>query len=519
MTLPDLAGAPGFYTDLGFDVVPLKPNGKDAILAGWPRRDPAAMWAKAPIGANVGIRGDGPALAAFIDCDETKRPGTLARVQNHLWGLGYEPGNYPVVQTASTDGRHIYLSFVGELPGDARLLAADVGAGEFRYGRGALVAAPPSIVAGQPYRLLAGDFRTLPTLAVPDVLPLLANKSFDAPPAPRVPARAWELLNGKGTDRYPTRSEAEQAIVALLVNAGHDFASVAALFSKYPAAGKFAELNTRGKSGLRWLRLCYGKAQTWATASESQGRQLARAALAWANLRAWPGRTGSVDRAVFLAHAALAFRAGKLAYGASARELAEQAGVTFRTAAAASNRLVRAGFLALHLAATPSLAAMFRLTVPNVLTFTTPPDANGDVLAHSLIGNVRECANKAAHDAFRRQALGKAGAEVWAALQEQPRTAGELAAITGRRPRTVRRALHHLARIVDPVTGEISPDLALVQAEAGQWRAVPGVDLDRVALVLGTAGKGKAQREAHRRERAAHRRQLSKGSPTGRPKD
>jgi Bifunctional DNA primase/polymerase, N-terminal len=517
VSLPDLAEARANYANLGFDTVPLHPNSKDAIDTRWPEREPADMWAKAPADANVGIRGAGLALAAFMDADEYKRPGTLANVQNWLWGLGFEPGGYPVVASASGRGRHIYLSLIGELPGDARHLAADIGAGEFRYGRGALVVACPSVVGERRYQLLEGDYRQPARVTVADVLPLLQNKSLEAvAPKPRVSSSAWGLLQGRDIDRYGSRSEAEQAIVTMLVNSGHDFAAVVRLFQSNPAAGKFRELDARGgNAGLRWLRMSYANAQTWASASESEGRKLARAALAWGQTRAWPGRTGSIDRAVFLAHAQIALRAGRLNYGAACRELGELAGVTFRTASAATVRLMRAAFLALHDASTPSRPNVYRLNVPNVGTFAIPasvPNLHTPSLPH-----VRECVSYATHDLFRPGGLGKAAGEVWTALQDGPASAPRLAELTGRRPRTVRGALRRMARIVDPVTGEILPALALVAAEGKQWRAVDGVDLDRVALVLGTAGKGKRQREQHRQERRAHQRALLRGAGVSEP--
>jgi hypothetical protein len=512
VSLPALADAPAFYDVLDFDAVPLKPDGKEAALPGWPRRDPADLWAAAPAGANVGIRGGGRAAAAFVDCDEARQPGTLANVQNHLWGLGYEPGSYPVVQSASGPGRHVYLSLVGTLPGDARHLAASVGAGEFRYGPGALVVACPSTVGQNAYRLLAGDYRNLARVTVADVLPLVGNKTLDLAPRVRVPARAWAMLQGHGIDRYASRSEAEQAIIAMLINAEHDFTDVARLFQTNPAFGKFAELNARGKAGLRWLRLCFAKAEEWANASESEGRQLARAALAWGEARAWPGRTGSADRAVFLAHAQIALRAGRLTYGAACRELAELAGVSHMTASTATGRLLRAAFVTLHEANTVSRPSVYRLCVPNVATFTITMPAERPNFYTPSDTHVRECKSLAASDAFRPRALGKAAGDVWAALRDGRETVAQLAKATGRPARTVRRVLQRMARIVDPATGEIMSALALVQADGRQWRALPAVDLDRVALVLGTAGKGKHQRDSYRRERRDHQRALHRGA-------
>jgi len=65
-----------------------------------------------------------------------------------------------------------------------------------------------------------------------------------------------------------------------------------------------------------------------------------------------------------------------------------------------------------------------------------------------------------------------------------------------------------MARIVDAVTGE---EVSLVVSEGKKWRAVLGVDLDHVARLLGTAGKGKREQERHAEERRRHRRALALG--------
>ncbi len=84
------------------------------------------------------------------------------------------------------------------------------------------------------YQLVAGDLRQLPRLEVADVLPLLGNqdtgKADDVAAAilataptgtpGRIGRGTWALLRGDGCDRYPSRSEAEAALVTGCVNAG-----------------------------------------------------------------------------------------------------------------------------------------------------------------------------------------------------------------------------------------------------------------------------------------------------------
>jgi hypothetical protein len=104
--------------------------------------------------------------------------------------------------------------------------------------------------------------------------------------------------------------------------------------------------------------------------------------------------------------------------------------------------------------------------------------------------------------------LGKSAALVWQALQGGPATEKELAQMTGRSPKTVKRALLKMANLVDTVTGELIP---MVEKNGGQWHALADVNLDHVAQVVGTAGAGERQRKRHRQERRAHRRALDFG--------
>ena len=112
---------------------------------------------------------------------------------------------------------------------------------------------------------------------------------------------------------YISRSEAEQALVTSLINAGHDFDSVLALLLSHPCAGKFTEIHaTSPKQAIGWLKRPFDTAHQWAATHESPARQSAAAALAWAMSSPWPGNTGTTGRAVFIAHATIAHKAGRL---------------------------------------------------------------------------------------------------------------------------------------------------------------------------------------------------------------
>ena len=51
----------------------------------------------------------------------------------------------------------------------------------------------------------------------------------------------------------------------------------------------------------------------------------------------------------------------------------------------------------------------------------------------------------------------------------------------------------------------------MVVNEKELWRLVPDIDLDRIALFVGTAGIGKRKQEQYRREQVDHRKSLLAG--------
>jgi len=495
------------FTDFEFDAIPLRPGTKDAIGRNWPNRSPVSLWRYALRqyaleDLNIGLRCGGEARLAVLDCDEKTQPGVFINAQTWLAGLGYMPGDYPTIQTSSGIGRHVYATLTGTLPGHSRNFAGDFGAGQFKFGNATQVAAPPSIVGGNAYKLIAGDYRQPLKLTVADVLPILGNQDTEPEAArPSIPSLAWRILSGNDDmiRRYATRSEAEEACIASLINAGHDFDSVLSLFTQYPGAGRFAEMYVkRPRNAVKWLKHSFDEARRWTSANESKGRKLAEAAIEWAASRPWPGRTGAVDRAVYIAHASIASRAGRVQYGASCRELAELAAVGFKTAIRATHRITASGLI--------TLEAKYTVSCPNRYRLETL--GRSDTLPKN--SNVRECVTTPTeHDAFRGRYLGKTAAEIWDLLQAEPLTAAELAERTGRYLGTVKRNLARMRRIVDMVTGEVIAEM--VTPDGDKWQACADVDLDALAKFFCTAGKAEEQKKQHAKERRAHHRQLERG--------
>lgn len=480
------------YSDLGFDTLPLISNSKKPYSGAWQTRLPEYLWQDAPQDANIGIRGGGLAHVAFIDCDE---PKAFEHVTNYLAGLGYFGDSYPIVQTAN-NGWHIYITLAGTLPGAARDLSKEAGAGEFRYGAGAFVVAPPSYInEGNGYKLLSGDFKIRPELEVKDILPLLGNR--ETKDKPKFSRKAIALLNGKGTNNYSSRSEAEQSLIASLINVGLSFPEVFNLFNRYPCAGKYTELKAKSpKRAERWLSQSYNEAMQWTQKNESKGRKFARLAIEWAESTAWRGRTGAIDRLIYLAHAEIAYKAGRLNYAAACRDLAEMAGVSQMTATRSTWRLCNRGLLVPDKKAVANCANTYRL-------------GNLDKPLHSPRASiVRKCNILSNHDVFRQGGLGKSAGEIYAVLQVNPANIEELAETTGRNPKTIKRALGRMQRIVSRQTGEYLPMVTL--NEEKKYCLIP-FDLTQIARVIGTYGKGEKQRQEHEKDRRLHAIGLERG--------
>ncbi len=427
-------------------------------------------------GLNVGvICGAASQNLAVLDAEtETAFADVVSRYES----LGL--GDTWIVKTKR--GGHLYLSLpVAVRPVKGRDL-------ELRA-QGQYVLAPPSLHPDGPrYEFLQrpSSIVRVPSLSAIDWLKLEA--------APRnhfrhLPRKAKRLLQGQQTDHYLSRSEAEQAIVTVLVNARFAFDEVLVVFRRYPAAGKFNELYRQDQTcAVKWLKHCFEQARAWCL-QESPSRKLAREILARAQTMRWTGRTGSSDRAVLLAHATLAHRAGSPTYHASSRDLAELAGCERKTASRASQRLIRNGVVELIKPSTHLLANRYQLTKVNLEVSELTP------LTTTTCEGVGQTSSYELPDAFRQSGLGRAAFEVLNALQGNPLPAKDVARKTGRHVQTVRRALAQMK------------NLGLVEKLSRTWRgaAISEIDLEALATTLGTNGARKCQREKHQAERVRHR--------------
>jgi len=201
---------------------------------------------------------------------------------------------------------------------------------------------------------------------------------------------------------------------------------------------------------------------------------------------------------IYLAHATIAYKAGRLNYAAACRDLAEIAGLNSTTATNATRRLCNVGLIKLETKHIADSANVYQL-------------GQLDNVNHSLSTSIVRKWLSLSHDAFRYGGLGKSAGEVYAALQTSPASIDELAKVTGRHTKTITRAVDRMSKLADPLTGEYLPMVASDDGEI--YHSLP-VDLDRIAHAVGTAGKGERQRKEHAKERRLHRRSLSLGQQT-----
>ena len=212
----EIISARDYYAELGLETLPIMADTKHCPVKNWPNVSTNEAWLYAHSDSNIGIRCGGSKHFAVIDCDDKKQPGTFDNVINYLAGQGFDKSTLPIVQTASGIGRHIYFTLSEYIPGNYSNLSTQFGSGEFRYGKGAYVVVPPSIIEGYgEYTWLRGDLSCLPVVEYSCIAGILDRpKTVDAEEETRKYTRELkftrtqkDMLNGNGIDKYTSRSE------------------------------------------------------------------------------------------------------------------------------------------------------------------------------------------------------------------------------------------------------------------------------------------------------------------------
>ena len=354
------------WQQAGAVAIPLRANAKTpAAGASWLTTPSAEQWQALPTGkpCNLGlVCGAGHVV---IDADNAE---AVRNVDAQLAGLGVLD-KLPIERTPS-GGRHYHAKLV-EVPDgfSYALLARQLGAGELRAANCYVVAAP-STVAGRPYVFEQGGPHLLPALRVMAwrdfdwLLPVAAGAvdRVEVPPVrllERSAGGAVELLldklghaqarsrrgdrfeRGQAVGKYGSTSQAEAAVVAILILRGWPFDAIAALFEQAQPAHyrlrRAADANAAAVLRVAYLRATYGNVLA-ELAGNATRRQLA---LAWRTVEqaGAPSEAAEAERRVLLAMLAHAWQVDALTFSASRRDLGLHAQLSGQVVDAARQRL------------------------------------------------------------------------------------------------------------------------------------------------------------------------------------
>ena len=467
--------------DLGLNVLPVihgckKPYGEHGFLTTTRLYRPwlPALFADSNLAVVTGrLSGN----LVILDCDSLE---TFAQIGNALATRDIQPWTRNGV-----DGGQYWLSCAeGELA-NTKIGELDV------LGNGTYTLAPPSLHPDGINYCWLKRISPLPpvvSLAQLDFLQLrMASIQHPSQEQSHIlPLVADRVLIQQDISGYASNSEAEYAACMSLLAAGRSDPDILGLFEVFSPPHYEKVGNRRfGQYVLNSARAYIERADQVTARS---GITHSSSYVQWAQCQPWPGRTGATDRAVFLALCERMKMERGMPFRASIREVAELAGVNKETAMKALRRLTELGFVrhshSLHKG--HSGASHYRLVLPTEVITTRTVG-----VTYTPVGvNVRS--SNTGHDVWHSRALGKSAQSCWAALYEAGTlTVAELATWTGRTPPTIRRVLARLA------------EFGLAQTDNKNWQVldVASDALDRIALELGTSGKGEARTERHQEER------------------
>jgi hypothetical protein len=440
-------------------------------------------------GANVGLLCGAAAGIAVFDIDDLGRYAAMTA------RLGPLPVRF--VETGSGTA-HYYVRWQPDLPSQLTWDGARIG--DIIRGPRQYVVIPPSIHpdTGRPYRWCVDPATPLPALPKPwqiyldslDGVPV--GPAVHPAPLPQsdIERRQAIARQQPGASRRPDGRIKFQCPVC---RDSHQDNAV--LF----AAGTYGcSQDDSARTHYAALRELFGPSP----GTRQAGRLRAQvdgliAELAHAPL---PGRSGTTDTAVLLAHLAIIRRLGRWDHGASEREVADAVGIKQPTVHVSHHRLMRAGRLIRLARATYSRSTRWQI-IPSGYRLRADQPAEVSSGDQSVPKGVEKTdpirkpfdpgAAILAHDAFRnRTGLGKGCGLAYVRLTTAPKDGlgliefGAPKATTWKRLRTL--LAFNLARH-DPATR--------------RWRCGPAA-LDRVAKRLRSYGQGARQRLRHATERA-----------------
>lgn len=315
------------YNALDFKTIPLR--GKEPINpVSWKSTQPEEQWRQVGpnFDGNIGIVAGNSRV--IVDADNID---TACAISDGFESIGLSP-----VRVQSPHGMHYYLN-VADVPGDFNYthLAKESFTGELRA-QNCYVVAPCSQVDGIPYQWINGKPEDLPGQRVvswKDLAWLLpaqtAIQKVDELPVRLVyrdmPPKARGLLQvlkvaskGQSIDKYPSRSEAEAAVISMLILAGWPYEKILDTFYEWNP-GKFAE--SKGRSQQDYFDRTHSRVMSAIVGSPMRQE----ISMVWHNVDAsyfWPGSNGLLKQKVLLGLLAICWQFGSWTVYASERDLA-----------------------------------------------------------------------------------------------------------------------------------------------------------------------------------------------------
>ncbi len=444
-------------------LVPLKPGTKIPMHKAWNVIPPSEQRKHAKSNCNLAfLCGKGYVV---IDGDNT---ATSLYLHEYL-----DERDVDFVLSKTARGRHFYLK-ARNVPDDFNWRRLKDGLdGELRANN-ALVVAPGSVVNGHMYAWEIGSIARWEELRWCDWNALVDLLLKNEEPAPictveiakqDAPILAYQLLGelvtarkGQPIGAYPSRSEAEAAVVAMLHLSGWSYAEIEALFIKW-RPGHYREKKDHQAD---YLRRTYAFAVRIVQGTPER-EQLAKR-YQEASLWDWPGRTGGTDRAVYIAAITLCYQFSTWEVDAPVRVLAERAAVGAMTVSRALYRLQENGYLNMaryHGLPDRGRTIVLLKHVPNTLPeihparrakrkerqhllhpLHSPPKTQTDTKNTKREKEPRKI--DIISEAWAWGKLGKSPCLIYSFLTAEPRTAKELALLSGKGVDTVRRAAKRL---------------------------------------------------------------------------
>ncbi len=459
-------------------------------------------------------------ILTCLDADDKAHPGSSDMLRTILQTFGIQEGDTPQYSTPS-GGRHWWV-WLTNAPRSGAVKNFDPQhgvAGEIRHGsQGAALA----LVFGEGRELVAGNWNDLAAVDFHRLEPLTPNskQGGDRPAVLRGGESTEGIadLDATGSPATLLRRALEIAregkrntllfwLGCRLAERGMSFEDSVAYRDSY-----FKNV----AAGSHSFTLAESVA-TWDSAYKNVGehtRQITDAPTLEDRLfdsQALAGRSQGTDIAVLLAHCDVRI-AASLEHGtawdgtyfASCRDLALRAGVSAKTAAVSTNRLIDDGWLEITKRADGARAGEYRASAKLInfmgVQFYTQRVAYSSVCLSEEQNNTPISSTDTARaDVFRYGGgLGKLAGVVFRLIERSASTLRSLLSL-GHARNSIKRALERLK-----VAG-------LVYLDGSHWYIQGNIDWLEVAESLGLAGKTEADRAKHQKQRDEYRQKATAG--------